>query len=741
MSLTFGFFDSVNGDRKYNAQQMSAIFDGIINDGVFDSVGEIFAVSPVSGMNIKVGTGRAWFDHTWTYNDTDYPLTVSAAESALTRIDAIVLEVDNDTAARANTLKIVNGVPALLPERPMLTSTDTCHQHALAYVTVPAGTETITKSMIESTVGTEETPFVTGILETTTVESLWTTWEGEFEEWFDRVKDQLSTDAAGNLQNQIDQCVKLSDKATAAEAKAGTDDSKWMTPAKTAALLDPLHQLHIGDIYHSARNIEEETDGAFIAVDGRTIDSQNEYPALSGMYDLGHRIAAPMTLSTSGRKWYGYGNPYNCCGVCLNGLYFWTGRYFVSETDYLDSSHSYPLYMRDKTGTVTELIEQNVYGSAVCNDHVIAVICNSSDTRVYVYDNSGTLIRNIQLAAYDLELDAIYTNGIRCFVMFHRSASSRIFGYYSDDLFSTFGSTMFGNSSWLTYYGHGISNYGSAWLAQNVQVYDRALYFIVQGSDSYSDHNTTSWQLYRSTDNGESFQKVWTKTYASNDAGTGGRPCGAFFIHNGCIYTATEYITTTGSATTKQVFAVKFALSDGECASQSAALSSRLNYGVFHGFIKNDRFYGAALSDTIIRLDLDTMQFDPWYPIHDYKNAVDFDDATDLVTKDGHFWIAVGKYITDDPKDDTPYGGILVHDILTGKGEYIKDGIRQLQSNCDHYWSCLFEDEDGGIIIPESGTINDDDQVTKCYLNKLDFSRLALPRLDYAYLKTRELDT
>lgn len=44
MSVSSGFFNSLNGDRKYNAAQMSAIFDGLIIDGVFASIGTAFAV-------------------------------------------------------------------------------------------------------------------------------------------------------------------------------------------------------------------------------------------------------------------------------------------------------------------------------------------------------------------------------------------------------------------------------------------------------------------------------------------------------------------------------------------------------------------------------------------------------------------------------------------------------------------------------------------------------------------------
>ena len=47
--LTSGFFNSVDGDRKYNAEQMSQMFEGLIGDGIFESVGGKFKVSANSG--------------------------------------------------------------------------------------------------------------------------------------------------------------------------------------------------------------------------------------------------------------------------------------------------------------------------------------------------------------------------------------------------------------------------------------------------------------------------------------------------------------------------------------------------------------------------------------------------------------------------------------------------------------------------------------------------------------------
>lgn len=204
MAVTYGFYDSLNHDRLYNAQQMSAIFDGIINDGVFMSVGNQFHTVAGTGMQVIVKSGRAWFDSTWTLNDAEYPLSIDAADVLLTRIDAVVLEVNSEVATRANTIKVVKGTPASTPAKPTLTNTATIHQHALAYVTVAKNITAITNSMIEIVVGKTETPYVTAILQTTDITDLFKKWENDFQVWFETVRSTLEGDIALNLQNQID---------------------------------------------------------------------------------------------------------------------------------------------------------------------------------------------------------------------------------------------------------------------------------------------------------------------------------------------------------------------------------------------------------------------------------------------------------------------------------------------------------------------------------------------------------
>ena len=205
MAFTCGFFNSENGDRKYNAEQMSAIFDGIIADGVFTTIGDHMAVSAGTGMQVLVGTGKAWFDHTWNVNDAAYPLAIAASDVTLSRIDAIVLETNHSDSVRLNKLRVVQGTVASSPAKPTLTNSEKVHQHPLAWVTVAPGVTQIAASAIENAVGTSACPFVTGIIATTAIDDLFNQWNGEFDEWFDNLKAQLSDNVVANLQKQIDE--------------------------------------------------------------------------------------------------------------------------------------------------------------------------------------------------------------------------------------------------------------------------------------------------------------------------------------------------------------------------------------------------------------------------------------------------------------------------------------------------------------------------------------------------------
>ena len=184
MSVTYGFYNSKNHDRRYDAIQMSRIFDGIIRDGVLQHYGTAMMVKESEGMMVNVGIGRAWFNHTWTLNDALLPLTLPLSEVILNRIDAIVLEVDARESVRANSIKIIKGTPASSPKNPTLIKTNDRWQYPLAYIRVNAGVTAIRQANITNCVGTSACPFVTAPLEKMSIDALVAQWGDQWKAFY-----------------------------------------------------------------------------------------------------------------------------------------------------------------------------------------------------------------------------------------------------------------------------------------------------------------------------------------------------------------------------------------------------------------------------------------------------------------------------------------------------------------------------------------------------------------------------
>lgn len=155
MAVTSGFYNSYNHDRLYSADQFGAIFDGLINDGVYNNVGQAFNVTPGQGMHVNVGTGRGWFQHTWIFNDQTLPIEIDTAPTGnLTRIDTIVIGVNKSDAVRSSSIYAVKGTPAASPQKPTLSNgTNGLYEYALAFVTVNSGATSIPSTEIQYVVG------------------------------------------------------------------------------------------------------------------------------------------------------------------------------------------------------------------------------------------------------------------------------------------------------------------------------------------------------------------------------------------------------------------------------------------------------------------------------------------------------------------------------------------------------------------------------------------------------------
>lgn len=193
MSITSGFFNSVNGDRTYNADQMSTYFKGLIGSGVYENVGGALQVVAGSGMTVQVQNGRAVIGETlkWMENDAALDLPINASHVTLNRYTAVVVQLD--TANRDATITTIDGVNATTPVKPAIPANTLC----LAYIYVAAGVTSITQSAIQDTrANSNVCGWVTGLIDQVDTSTLFNQWSAAYEENIEEMESWEATQKA-----------------------------------------------------------------------------------------------------------------------------------------------------------------------------------------------------------------------------------------------------------------------------------------------------------------------------------------------------------------------------------------------------------------------------------------------------------------------------------------------------------------------------------------------------------------
>lgn len=149
MSVSYGFFNSVDNDRLYDADDMSNYFEGYSTDGIFKSIGQGLQVVANEGMTVDVLTGRAIVKNKWVKNTNVLNLTIPSANATSPRYDAIILKLSK--ANRTITIEVKSGTPASTPVKPTININAEDKEMCLAYVYVGAGVTAITSANIEDT--------------------------------------------------------------------------------------------------------------------------------------------------------------------------------------------------------------------------------------------------------------------------------------------------------------------------------------------------------------------------------------------------------------------------------------------------------------------------------------------------------------------------------------------------------------------------------------------------------------
>lgn len=242
MAQECGFFNAQlvgeEFDRVYLAEQFAAYFAAFIGNGIYGKSMQKLQVlcQDIPNMSIKVLSGEAFINGWWYRNKDTYNIQIPIADGVLSRIDVIVVRWGN--SERDMWLQLITGTPSINPVKPDIRRDADYYDLQLATINVTGGTANIIQAQIQDTrLDNAVCGLVTGVVDQIDTTNLYNQFESYFEYfkenyeadfnqwtiekkaeydqviqtslqdfngWFDGIRDKLSEDVAGSLQNQID---------------------------------------------------------------------------------------------------------------------------------------------------------------------------------------------------------------------------------------------------------------------------------------------------------------------------------------------------------------------------------------------------------------------------------------------------------------------------------------------------------------------------------------------------------
>lgn len=188
MAFKCGFFNSINGDRKYNADDMLNPIKGIVSDGVVadDLYSDGLQVQAHEGLEIVVKKGYGKFHNKWCENDADLLLTVPTPHVTNTRIDSIIIKIDLSDEVRNGFLEYRQGTTVA----PELERNNSVMEYRLANITVAPNVTEITQANIEDTRPSAECGFVSNLLQNSDISATYSQWKNQFNSWFNESQEK-----------------------------------------------------------------------------------------------------------------------------------------------------------------------------------------------------------------------------------------------------------------------------------------------------------------------------------------------------------------------------------------------------------------------------------------------------------------------------------------------------------------------------------------------------------------------
>lgn len=192
----FGFFNSVSGDRKYDADDISNFFFKLISDGVLANPADNLKVVQRSGMTVSVEAGYAMIKAKYYKAESANVLNIDPADADNPRIDRVCIGLNY--SARNLSLYVKKGTAAASPTAPELTRTaGVLWEICLAEIAVGAGATAITTADItDKRADTTVCGYITGLIEQIDTTDLFAQFTAAFYQWFDSLTQSLILDVS-----------------------------------------------------------------------------------------------------------------------------------------------------------------------------------------------------------------------------------------------------------------------------------------------------------------------------------------------------------------------------------------------------------------------------------------------------------------------------------------------------------------------------------------------------------------
>lgn len=187
-----GFFDAINSDRTYSADEMNRPYKRVISNGVFATPNGTpstdLQVTASSGMSIICKKGEGLFGDKWFENPSGIAITVPSNTGTVPRIDSVIVQVDTRTSGRVGNIVHRTGTPASSPVPPAINQVEGVIEYRLANIRVNAGVSAITQSMITDRRGSSDCPWVTSLIYQVDTSTLYDQWQAAYAEYFEEEK-------------------------------------------------------------------------------------------------------------------------------------------------------------------------------------------------------------------------------------------------------------------------------------------------------------------------------------------------------------------------------------------------------------------------------------------------------------------------------------------------------------------------------------------------------------------------